>query len=95
MRIEEYSDVIQDDTIIESVDSQEFEFDGFSLVKVNNHWEIQYEDQEGAEAIIIQPQDFESGKFQFEIDGQEKILEQEDFDKIEKFCVEQDLIKPI
>lgn len=95
MGLEEYSDVLQEDPTIELVDSQEFEFDGFSLVRVNNHWEIQFEDQEGAEAIVIQPQDFEAGRFRFEIDGQEKILEQDDFNKIEKFCVEQDLIKPI
>lgn len=86
-----YDDVLDNDIIVEEKSSVEFDFEDFSLVQVDNHWEIQFEDNEGFKSIIVQPQDFEEGVFKFEIDSEEKILEKSDFINIENFCAKNGL----
>ena len=87
------ADVIDKEVVVENVSSKEFEFDNYSLVRVDNHWEIQFEDNEGAQSIIVQLQDFdEKGEFHFYIDEEEKIFLKSDFLNIEKFCSENHLV---
>lgn len=91
--MKDYDDVIIDDVSIEEVSSVEFEFDDYSLKRVDHHWEIQYEDSEGAQSIIVQLEDFDSNEeFKFLRDEQELVFEKSDFVKIEKFCKESGIL---
>lgn len=91
--MENYSDVLDKEATIERVFTQEFDFGDYSLVRVNNHWEIQFEDEEGAQSIVIQPDDFdEKDEFQFMIDTKEYTFPKSSFLKVENFCLENHLI---
>lgn len=91
--MEGFNDVLDKEVTVERVFTQEFEFGQYSLVRVNNHWEIQFEDSQGAQSIIIQPEDFdENEEFKFMIDNEEEIFPKSSFMKIEKFCVESHLM---
>jgi hypothetical protein len=92
--LSEFNDVLAPDIQIEEVSIAEFEFeDGlWSLRRERNHWEIQFEDEEGEQGIVVEREDFVDGKFGFEIDGSEHELLLEDFDKIEKFAFTSKLI---
>lgn len=91
--MEGFNDVLDKEVTVERVFTQEFEFGQYSLVRVNNHWEIQFEDSQGAQSIIIQPEDFdENEEFKFMIDDEEEIFPKSSLRKIEKFCAENHLI---
>ena len=47
--MEGFNDVLDKEVTVERVFTQEFEFGQYSLVRVNNHWEIQFEDSQGAQ----------------------------------------------
>jgi hypothetical protein len=87
------SDVLANDIKIEQTAVIEFEFDDFILRREMHHWEIQFEDAEGEQGITIEREDFLNEKFKFEIDELEHELLLEDFDRIEKFVFNKDLIK--
>jgi hypothetical protein len=91
----DFSDVLAPDIKLEEVSVAEFEFeDGlWRLRRERNHWEILFESEKGEEGIIVERENFVDGKFGFEIDGKEHELLLEDFDRIEKFAYEKDLIK--
>jgi hypothetical protein len=88
------NDVISKDVQIEEVTISEFEFeDGlWYLRRERNHYEVQFEDEEGEQGIVVEREDFVNGKFGFEIDGSEHELLLEDFDRVEKFMYEKGLI---
>jgi hypothetical protein len=92
--LSEYNDVLSQDIQIEEVNISEFEFeDGlWSLRRKRNHYEVQFESEEGETGIVVEREDFVDGKFGFEIDGSEHELLLEDFDKIDKFVYEKVLI---
>ena len=91
--MEGFNDVLDKEVTVERVFTQEFEFGQYSLVRVNNHWEIQFEDSQGAQSIIVQPEDFdENEEFKFMIDNEEEIFPKSSFMKIEKFYVESHLM---
>ena len=91
--MEGFNDVLDKEVTVERIFTQEFEFGQYSLVRVNNHWEIQFEDSQGAQSIIIQPEDFdENEEFKFMIDNEEEIFPKSSFMKIEKFYVESHLM---
>jgi hypothetical protein len=92
--LSEFNDVLSPDVQVEEIDVSEFEFeDGlWSLRRERNHWEIFFEGEEGEQGIIVEREDFVDGKFGFEIDGSEHELLLEDFDRIEKFTYNKDLI---
>jgi hypothetical protein len=93
--LSEFSDVLAKDIQFEEAAVSEFEFeDGlWSLRRERNHWEIQFEDEEGEQGMIVEREGFVDGKFGFEIDGVEHELLLEDFDRIEKFTYEKGLIE--
>ena len=88
----DFSDVLAEDITIEEVISQEFEFGDFILRREKNHWEIQFEDAEGEQGIIIEREDFVDGKFEFSIDDNKLSLLLIDFDRIEKFMQDNNLL---
>ena len=91
--MDEFKDVLDNEVFVERVYTQEFEFGQYSLVRVNNHWEIQFEDSQGAQSIIVQYEDFdENEEFKFMIDDEEEIFPKSSLMKIEKFCIENHLI---
>jgi hypothetical protein len=92
--LSEFNDVLSKYIQIEEIAISEFEFKNglWSLCRERNHWEIQFEDEEGEQGIIVEREDFINGKFGFEIDGSEHELLLEDFDRIEKFAYEKGLI---
>lgn len=85
--LSEFNDVLSQDVQIEETAASEFEFeDGlWCLRRERNHWEINFESEEGEESIIVEREDFVNGKFGFDIDGEEHELLLEDFDRIDKF----------
>lgn len=90
--LNDFSDVLAEDIAIEEINTSEFEFDNFVLRRERNHFEIQFEDEEGEQGIAIEREDFTDGKFEFDIDGQICALTIEDFDRIDKFACEKGLI---
>lgn len=91
--MEDFNDILDKEVAVERVFTQEFEFGQYSLVRVNNHWELQFEDSQGAQSLIIQPEDFdENGEFKFMIDDVEEIFPNTSLKKIEKFCAENHLV---
>jgi len=88
----DFADVLADDIQIEHVSALEFEFTNFTLRRERNHWEIQFEDSEGEQGIIIEREDFSNGTFEFDIDGELMTLTIEDFDRIDNFVYEKELI---
>lgn len=91
--MDEFKDVLDNEVFVERVHTQEFEFGQYSLVRVNNHWEIQFEDSQGAQSIIVQYEDFdENEEFKFMIDEEEEVFPKSSLMKIEKFCLENHLI---
>ena len=90
---EEFSDVLQRDVEIEEVHTFEFELGEFSLVRVMNHWEIQFEDSEGIQSIIVQLEDFdEHDEFHFTKDAEDLYLTKSTYLKIEHFCQDRNLL---
>jgi hypothetical protein len=87
-----FSDVLAPDISVDQVSVLEFEFDGFALRRERNHWEIQFEDEEGEQSIVVEREDFGGGKLGFDIDGRPYELLLEDFDRIETFAYENGLI---
>jgi hypothetical protein len=85
--LSEFDDVLAKDIQVEETTTTEFEFDDgvWYLKRERNHWEIQFESEDGEEGMIVEREDFVNGKFGFEIDGTEYELLLEDFDKIDKF----------
>lgn len=90
--LSEFSDVLSADASIEYTTSVEFEFDGFVLRRERNHWEIQFEDEQGEQGIIVEREDFINGKLEFYIDSVPYELLLNDFDRIDKFTHENKLI---
>ena len=90
--LSEFSDVLAPDVTVEQTTALEFEFDDFVLRREKNHWEIQFEDSEGEQGIIVEREEFINNKFEFDIDGQNKELLLEDFDRIEKFTYDNRLL---
>jgi hypothetical protein len=90
--LSDFSDVLAKDIKIEDAAVLEFEFDNFVLRRESRHWEVQFEDAEGEQGIIVEREDFVNGKFEFDIDGSIDILTLEEFDRIEKFVYENNLI---
>jgi len=90
--LSEFSDVLASDIEVIQVSALEFDFETFVLRRERNHWEVQFEDAEGEQGIIVEREDFEDGKFEFEIDGKIEFLLLEDFDRIEKFAFEEELL---
>lgn len=91
--MEDFNGIIDKEVLVERVFTQEFEFGQYSIVRVNNHWELQFEDSQGAQSIVIQPEDFdEKGEFKFMIDDVEEIFPNTSLKKIEKFCAENNLV---
>jgi hypothetical protein len=90
--LNDFSDVLANDIVVEEGTALEFEFDNFILRRERNHWEIQFEDAEGEQGITIEREDFSDGKFEFDIDGKLENLLLEDFDRIEKFAYEKGLL---
>jgi hypothetical protein len=94
--LSDFSDVLDPNAVIETIDILEFEFDDgmWHLQREPqwHRWEIQFESDEGEEAIIVEREDFADGKLSFDIDGKPYALLLEDFDKIEKFVYEKGLI---
>jgi len=90
--LNDFSDVLADDIKLEQVIALEFEFDNFVLRREMHHWEIIFEDTEGEQGITVEREDFVDGKFEFDIDNQLTVLLLEDFDRIEKFAYEKELI---
>jgi len=90
--LSEFSDVLANDITVEEISVLEFEFDGFTLRREKNHWEVTFESEDGFEGIIVEREDFVDGKFEFSIDGKPECLLLEDFDRIEKFAYERNLI---
>ena len=88
----DFSDVLAEDITIEEIISQEFEFGDFILRREKNHWEIQFEDAEGEQGIIIEREDFVDGEFEFSIDDNKLSLLLIDFDRIEKFMQDNNLL---
>jgi hypothetical protein len=88
----DFSDVLADNITIEQTTAIEFEFNNFILRRESHHWEIQFEDAEGEQGIVVEREDFIDGKFEFEIDDFEHELLLEDFDRIEKFAYDRELI---
>jgi hypothetical protein len=85
--LSEFDDVLAEDIQVEETASIEFEFDDgkWCLKRERNHWEIQFESEDGEEGTIVEREEFVNGKFQFDIDGIEYELLLEDFDRIDKF----------
>jgi hypothetical protein len=83
--LNDFNNVIDKDITIEEVNTIEFDFFDFILRRENNHYEVQFESEEGEIAIVVEREDFVNGKFGFEIDGSEHELLLEDFDRIDKF----------
>jgi len=90
--LSEFDDVLAKDVTVDQVTSLEFEFENFSITRVEHHWEITFEDEEGEQGVIVQREDFVDGKFEFEIDSKQECLLLEDFDRIEKFVYDNSLI---
>jgi hypothetical protein len=90
----EFNDVLSQDIQIEELSVSEFEFeDGlWNLRREKNHWEIQFEDEEGEQGVIVERECFVDGKFGFEFDSSEHELLLEDFDRVENFMYEKRLI---
>lgn len=88
----DFSDVLADAITVERTSAFEFEFDGFVIRREGRHWEIQFEDEDGEQGVVIEREDFAGGKFVFDIDGRERELPLEDFDRVEKFAYEAGLI---
>jgi hypothetical protein len=77
-----------EDTVLEYGNISEFEFDGFSIIVEDGIYAVQFEDPE--EGLVIQnlvDEDETEPKFPylFEVNGVEKILAEEDYQKIKKF----------
>lgn len=90
--LSDFSDVLAKDIKIEDAAVLEFEFDNFVLRRESRHWEVQFEDAEGEQGIIVEREDFVNGKFEFDIDRSIDILTLEEFDRIERFVYENNLI---
>jgi hypothetical protein len=90
--LSEFNDVLAKDITVEQAMALEFEFDGYTLRRERNHWEVQFEDEEGEQGIIVEREDFIDGKLEFDIDGQVYVLLLDDFDRIEKFAYDNKLI---
>jgi hypothetical protein len=92
--LSKFNDVLSKGIQIEEIAVFEFEFEDalWNLRRERNHWEIIVESEEGEEGIVVEREDFVNGKFGFEIDGSEHELLLEDFDGIEKFAYEMNLI---
>lgn len=90
--LSDFSDVLAKDIKIEDASVLEFEFDNFVLRRESRHWEVQFEDAEGEQGIIVEREDFVNGKFEFDIDRSIDILTLEEFDRIERFVYENNLI---
>ena len=90
--LEDFSDVLAKDIQVEQISALEFEFDNFILRRESHHWEIQFEDAEGEQGVIVEREDFIDGKLGFDIDGRNYILPLEDFDRIENFVFEKNLM---
>jgi hypothetical protein len=81
-----------EDTVLEYGDTQEFEFDGFSIVVENGVFAVQFEDAE--EGLVVQNL-IDEGEIEpkfpylFEIDGVEKVFIEEDYKRIKSFIEKQ------
>ena len=93
MALDDFKNVLADDITVEQATALEFEFDNYVLRRERNHWEINFENEEGEQVIIVEREDFINGKLEFDIDGQSNALLLEDFDRIEKFAYEKNLIE--
>jgi hypothetical protein len=77
-----------EDTVLEYSEISEFEFDGFSVVVENGLFSVQFEDPE--DGLVIQNLiDEEEIKpkfpYLFDVDGIEKVLTEEDYQRIKNF----------
>jgi hypothetical protein len=90
--LSEFNDVLANDITVEETTALEFEFENFTLRREKNHWQIEFFSEQGEEVIIVEREDFTNGKLEFDIDGQKECLLLEDFDRIEAFAYEKDLI---
>ena len=85
--------MIEEEIQVQFEDSMDFEFDGYTLSRVSNHWEIVFEDEQGLQAILIEKDSFnEYGELIFDIDGEEKIFTLDDLKTVETFCTDAKLI---
>ena len=88
--MDQFDDVLEKDIQVEEISSCEFEFDDgkWCLKRERNHWEIQFESENGEECITLEREDFINGIFTFDIDNRQYTLSLEDFDRIETFFYE-------
>ncbi|MGL5913507.1 MAG: hypothetical protein ACRCZB_05025 [Bacteroidales bacterium] len=79
------------DLQIETCDTLAFDFRGFYLVRVRNHWEIQCE-YEDFDPIVVQPEDFDAdGNLFFSISDEKFCFTLTDFISVETFCKDNNL----
>ena len=91
--LSEFNDVLSKDITVEETTALEFEFENFTIRRERNHWEVQFNSGEnGDEYIVVEREDFVDGKLIFDIDGKPECLLLEDFDRIEKFAYEKNLL---
>jgi len=74
--------------VLERSFTQEFEFDGFSVVVEDGRFGVQFEDPE--DGLVVQYLEDESENeirfpYLFEVDGVEKVLTEEDYQRIKAF----------
>jgi hypothetical protein len=77
-----------EDTVLERSFTQEFEFDGFSVVVEDGKFGVQFEDPEDGLVVQYLAEEGENEikfPYLFEVDGVEKILAEEDYQRIRAF----------
>jgi len=77
-----------EDTVLERSFTQEFEFDGFSVVVENEKFGVQFEDPEDGLVVQYLAEEGENEikfPYLFEVDGVEKVLTEEDYQRIRAF----------
>jgi hypothetical protein len=77
-----------EDTALEYIDVNEFEFDGFSVVVENGVFAVQFEDPEDGMVIqnlINEGESEPKFPYLFEVNGIEKVLTKENYQRIKNF----------
>jgi len=77
-----------EDTILERSFTQEFEFDGFSVIVEDGVFAVQFEDPEDGlvtQYLVDEGENEIKFPYLFEIDGVEKVLTEEEYRRIKTF----------
>ena len=77
-----------EDTVLDYGRVSEFEFDGFSVIVEGGVFSVQYEDPEDGlviQNLVDEGENDPKFPYLFEVDGEEKILTQEEYQRIKDF----------